>query len=57
MTPAKIKALRKREGLSQEALARKLNVSTAAVRRWEAGIHGMRPKNKIALAAIAREDK
>lgn len=37
MLPEKIRALRKRAGLSQEQLAEKLNVSRQAVTKWESG--------------------
>jgi DNA-binding transcriptional regulator YiaG len=57
MSPRKIKALRKKLGLSQEALARRLDCSTAAVRKWESAENGMRPDKKIKLAAIAQSDK
>lgn len=37
MTPAEIKALRQRLGLTQEEFARKLGVSFPTVNRWERG--------------------
>ena len=53
MTPKQIKALRKRLKLSQEGLARKLDVSTAAVQFWEQGKAKPCEPNKKKLAAIA----
>jgi len=57
MKPRAIIALRRRHGLSQEALARLIDVSFATVNRWEhgkghpAGLHGQ------ALQAIARSKR
>lgn len=34
----KIQSLRKKKGMSQEALAEKLNVSRQAVSKWELGV-------------------
>jgi DNA-binding transcriptional regulator YiaG len=36
-TPAAVKRLRKRLGLTQEAFARRLGVSVVTVNRWEQG--------------------
>jgi putative transcriptional regulator len=36
-TPARIRALRERLGMSQEALARKVGATTSTVSRWEQG--------------------
>ena len=36
-TKERVRTLRDRMGLSQEALARELNVSTATVQSWESG--------------------
>lgn len=37
MTPAELRTLRKRLGLTQAALATRVGVGARAVRRWEAG--------------------
>lgn len=37
MTPAEIKALRERFGLTQAELAQKLDVALSTVSRWESG--------------------
>ncbi len=37
MTPQEIKKLRDRLGLSQEAFAQRINVSSVTVNRWENG--------------------
>lgn len=37
MTSAEIRSERERQGLSQEALARLLGVTTSAVVKWESG--------------------
>lgn len=51
MTPAEVRALRVRMGLSQEAFAKRLGVSVNTVTRWERGV--MRPKG-LSLVALKR---
>ena len=50
-TPQRIKELRRRAGLSQEAFAQALNVTTSTVTKWESG--KATPRSKAALAALA----
>lgn len=38
MTPAEIRAARKRLGLSQEGLAERMGVSRSLVEKWEIGL-------------------
>lgn len=45
-------ALRKRKGLTQEALAARLGVSTSAVGNWEAGLRRPRYENLRRLAQV-----
>ena len=44
MTPAEIKALRERLGLTQAELAQKLDVALSTVSRWESG--GRKPHRR-----------
>ena len=39
MTPAELKAARRRLGLTQRALGEALGVSRVTIARWEAGLH------------------
>ena len=48
----KIQLCRKRAGLSQEALAEKLNVSRQAVSKWETGAAEPSTTNLLALAKL-----
>ncbi len=48
----RIQNLRKRQGLSQEALAEKLNVSRQAVSKWETGLSNPDSQNLILLARL-----
>ena len=48
----KMYKLRKAQGLSQEALAEKLNTSRQAVSKWENGISDPSTSNVIALAKL-----
>lgn len=48
----KIQSLRKKKGMSQEALAEKLNVSRQAVSKWELGV-SVPDVDKIALGNYA----
>lgn len=50
-TPQRIKELRRRAGLSQEAFAQALNVTTSTVTKWESG--KATPRTLAALAALA----
>lgn len=55
MTGRDVRALREREGVSQAALARCLNVSDTLVSRWENGT--LRPKGAaLKLLALAARD-
>ena len=49
MSPTKLRKLRKRVGLSQEELARRLGVARVTVTRWE---NGSRRPSKIAELAL-----
>jgi DNA-binding transcriptional regulator YiaG len=55
ITPGTIRDLRAALGLSQEALARRLKVSTAAVRAWEAGRRNPRGLYRDALLRLMRQ--
>ena len=48
----KIRTLRKKAGLSQEALAEKLGVSRQAVSKWETGTADPSTSNLLALAKL-----
>ena len=50
-----VKELRERLGLSQEGLARLLNVSTGSVHRWESGRSNPLPVVIEKLEALERE--
>lgn len=53
MNPTAIKAVRRKHGISQEALARLLGVSFATVNRWENGKGHPRGMTLRALRAVA----
>ena len=55
MTPDEIRTWRKKHNLSQEKLARLLDMSTAAVVAWEGGTR--RPPGILKLALEALENK
>lgn len=55
MTPAEIRALRQRLGLSQVAFAARLGVGWATVQRWETGKVAPSNLGYSALARLARE--
>lgn len=55
MTPEYLKEWRKNNGLSQSGLAKKLNVATMTVSRWETGIRSIPPFLSLALQAIECE--
>ena len=46
----KLRELRKRNGLTQEALARKSGVHRTSIARYETGKNGMSEKNLIRIA-------
>ena len=50
-----IKELRKLLGLSQEQLARELDVATFTIRRWEKGQMNIHPGNKRRLEKLAQK--
>ena len=52
--PASIRRLRKKLGLTQEALARRLDVSTVTVNRWERGHAEPSKLGMKALDALAK---
>ena len=47
MTPNELRKIRTEAGLSQNGLARLLNVTADAVRHWESGRGGQEPRRKI----------
>lgn len=49
---SKIQRLRKKAGLTQALLARKLKVSEAIVRKWESGERSPRIKRLKAIARV-----
>jgi transcriptional regulator with XRE-family HTH domain len=55
ITSGNIRDLRSALSLSQEALARRLKVSTAAVRAWEAGRRNPRGLYRDALLRLMRQ--
>ena len=57
MTPEYLKEWRKKNGLSQSGLAKKLNVATMTVSRWETGLRSIPPFLSLALQAIECETK
>ena len=54
MKPEELKRLRKKMGVSQEALARKMEISSRTVYRWEKGDNPIHP---IFAEHIRRLDK
>ena len=48
----KIKAYRKRHGLSQEELARRLGIDRSSVAKWESGCNTPKLAHLLALAKI-----
>jgi transcriptional regulator with XRE-family HTH domain len=50
---AAVRRLRERLGLSQEGLARRLDLSVSEVRRWDQGIRPPGPARAIALGKLA----
>ncbi len=57
MTPEYLKEWRSKNGLSQSGLAKKLNVATMTVSRWETGLRSIPPFLSLALQAIECETK
>lgn len=57
MTPAQLKTIRRRLGLSQAALAKKLGVARNTVTRWEMGQHRLPPMAAHLIRRIAEEEK
>lgn len=57
MTPTQLKTIRRRLGLSQAALARKLGVSRNTVTRWEMGLHRIPLMAAHLIRRIAEEEK
>jgi len=52
MTPKEFCERRRRLGLSQEALARKLRVAVTTVARWERGEHRIPPWLDVAMVGV-----
>ena len=48
----KLKTLRKEKGISQEALAEKINVSRQAITKWETGLGLPDIENLIAISSL-----
>jgi putative transcriptional regulator len=57
MTPARIRSLRRRLGLSQQNMAKVLGVSAAAVQTWEQGRSKPRGRSRAALEKVAKMSK
>lgn len=57
MTPEYLKEWRNKNGLTQSALAEKLNVAGMTVSRWETGLRAIPPFLSLALQAIECETK
>ncbi len=57
MTPEKLKAWRKANGYTQEALAKALKVHRVTVARWEAGMTEMPRLLDLALDGISLKKK
>ena len=55
MTPAELKALRNGLAISQEALARLLDVTTSAVSKWESGARPISRRTELALQSVQRQ--
>lgn len=50
--PETIKSIRKQLGLTQEKLARRLDVTTTTVARWELGMCGPNGRNMLKLLSL-----
>jgi DNA-binding transcriptional regulator YiaG len=57
VTKDELKKLRARLGLTQQQLAKKLNVDVATISRWERGARGIGNPEEILLRAIENESK
>jgi putative transcriptional regulator len=56
VTPIRLRRLRKRLGISQEALARLLGVSFATVNRWESDATTSEPRGVVLVLLQALEE-
>jgi len=56
-TPEKIRALRERLGLTQQALAVRLGIAVTAISRWENGKHTPSPMACKSLDSLAAKAK
>jgi len=52
LQPAELKRLRKAAGLSQEALARRLDCSASTVAKWESGVNGISAISARAIRSV-----
>ncbi len=57
MKPEELKRRREALGLTQEQLARELDVTTMSVSRWERGVYPIPQYNGLALEAIEARRK
>jgi len=57
MTPEYLKEWRSKNGFTQSGLAKRLNVATMTVSRWETGLRAIPPFLSLALQAIKCETK
>ncbi len=57
MTPAKIKAVRKRLGLTGSKFAALLGVHPVTLRRWEAGLRPVSPMAERLLLLLAKRHR
>ncbi len=55
MTPEELKKLRKKMGISQERLARKMDVSSRTVHRWEKGDNPIHPVFAEHIRGLAKQ--
>jgi DNA-binding transcriptional regulator YiaG len=57
MTAKQVRAIRRRLGLTQAELARRVGVARVSVARWELGITGIRQSAAILLKRLDKEHK